>query len=191
MKLDVTKAEEIKAASEKAKDAQVVINNAGIARMAGFTAEPDLNNARQELEVNYLGAYQVALAFVNTLKKNGGGVLVNVISVGGLTNYPFVATYSASKAAAHSLTQGLRAELAAQGTLVCGVYPGPIDTDMVKDVPMEKTSPDHVAGKVYEAITQGIEDIFPDPYSVDFGAKWRKNAKDVEREIAASIKQNA
>lgn len=190
VQLDVTKADEIQAAAAKAKDVQVLINNAGVARMGGFTGPADLAFARQELEVNYLGAYQMAAAFAPILKQNGGGAIVNVVSVAGLTNFPFAATYSASKAAAHSLTQGLRAELAAQGTLVCGVYPGPIDTDMAADVPMEKASPDHVAKEVFEAMAKGLEEIFPDPYSVEFGKKWIQSAKNVEREMTASLQQN-
>ncbi len=88
---------------------------------------------------------------------------MNVSSIAGLTNFPFFPTYSASKAAIHSLTQGSRVLLASKGVAVFGVYPGPVDTDMAKDIPMDKTSPQDAAGTILDGVEAGNEDIFPDP----------------------------
>ena len=98
---------------------------------------------------------------------------------------PFVPTYSASKAALHSLTQAARVLLQAQGTSVFGVYPGPVDTDMSRDVAMLKTSPRDVAFAILDGIEAGQEDIFPDAYAVDFGRQFESSPKASERQMAA------
>ncbi|MDP3919269.1 MAG: SDR family oxidoreductase [Candidatus Omnitrophota bacterium] len=185
--MDVTKPEQIEAAAKEAQDTTIVINNAGVASMQGFITAENIAAARNEMEVNYLGALQVARGFTQILNDNGGGALINIISVAGLTNFPFAASYSASKAAAHSLTQGLRAELSGLGTYVAGVYPGPVDTDMAKDVPMEKASPEQVALNIYQAMAAGLEEIFPDPYAEQFAKAWKKDAKAVEQEQTSTL----
>jgi short-subunit dehydrogenase len=110
---------------------------------------------------------------------------VNLASVVSLVNFPSVTTYSVSKAATHSLTQATRAQLAPQQVYVAGVYPGPIDTDMARDLPMEKTG----AGVTAEAILDGIEarreEIFPDPFSVQLGSLYQRDPKAVEAQYAA------
>ena len=101
-------------------------------------------------------------------------------------NFAVAGTYSASKAAAHSLTLAQRRELAAQGTHVHGVYPGPIDTAMAEDVPMEKVAPSVVGDAVVAALRSGDEDVFPDPTAQGLYAQWREDPKAVEREMAAA-----
>lgn len=100
------------------------------------------------------------------------------------------ATYSASKAAAHSLTQGLRAELHSRGITVFGIYPGPIDTDMADGVDMEKESPRNVAVRVYQGFAEGREDITTDKFADEFVVNLRNDAKAVERDNAQFAHQS-
>ena len=186
--LDVTNQDQINAAAASAKDVDVLINNAGMGASLGAPvfATEDETGMRTELDVNYFGIIKMTRAFASILKDNGGGALVNIISVAGLANFPFAPGYSASKHAAHAMTQNLRAELAVQGTLVSGVYPGPIDTDMAKDLPFDKASPESVAEKVFAAIAEGEEDIFPDPYAVDFAKALKADRKALEKRNATA-----
>ena len=134
LRLDVTNLDQIRAAGEAASDVQLVFNNAGVALARGIA--DSIDQARREMEANYFGPLQLLQRLAPTLARNGGGAVVNIGSAAGLTNLPFVPTYSASKAALHSLTQAARVLLQAQGTSVFGVYPGPVDTDMSRDVAM-------------------------------------------------------
>ena len=102
-----------------------------------------------------------------------------------LVTFPLFAAYSASKAAAHSLTQAARAMLKGQGTQVFGVYPGPIDTRMAENLPLDKTSPAEAAAGIVAGIEAGDEDIFPDPMSRGMGAGYYADPKAVERQVAA------
>jgi len=185
--LDITNEGHIRSALTKAGDVTLLINNAGIANFTGLISADNLDSARQEMEVNYFGTLRVTRAFAPILKKNGGGALVNVLTVASLGCFPVLGSYSASKAALHSLTQGVRAELAAQGTQVFGVYPGPIETDMAKDFDMEKSSPDLIAEGTLSAIEKGEEDIFIDPMAVQFRKDYFADAKAQEKELAAFL----
>jgi NAD(P)-dependent dehydrogenase (short-subunit alcohol dehydrogenase family) len=183
--LDVTSQEQVDAAAANAGDVQILINNAGVGSGGPITANADETGKRLEMDVNYFGIMKMAVAFAPILKNNGGGAIVNILSISGLCSFPFAPGYSASKAAGRSLTQALRAELAKQGTLVAGVFPGPIDTDMAKNLPMEKSSPDLVAVNVFEALANAEEDIFPDPWAIEFKRQLDLDAKAVERANAA------
>jgi short-subunit dehydrogenase len=103
-----------------------------------------------------------------------------VISVGGLLPFPPAATYSASKAALHSLTQSVRAEMMPQGIAVFGVYPGPIDTDMSDDLKVKKESPSDAACRIFDGMEQGIEDITTDDFADAFVGYLRKDSKAIE-----------
>ena len=183
LRLDVTDVDQIRAAAEAASDVELVFNNAGVALARGIA--DSIDQARREMEVNYFGPLQLLQRLAPTLARNGGGAVVNIGSAAGLTNLPFVPTYSASKAALHSLTQAARVLLQAQGTSVFGVYPGPVDTDMSRDVAMSKTSPRDVAFAILDGIEAGQEDIFPDAYAVDFGRQFESSPKASERQMAA------
>ncbi len=185
--LDIAQPEQVQAATQKAGDVNLLINNAGIAKFQGLIAADSLDAARQEMEVNYFGTLAMSRAFAPILKKNGGGVLLNVLSVASLTNFPALGSYSASKAALHSQTQGVRAELAGQGTKVLGLYPGPIDTDMAKDLLLEKTAPAEVAHKTLDAIETGKEDIFIDPMAMQFEKDYWSDAKSQEKQIGQML----
>jgi NAD(P)-dependent dehydrogenase (short-subunit alcohol dehydrogenase family) len=187
LRLDVTDADQIRAAAEAAADVELVFNNAGVALAGGIADATVLGDARREMEVNYFGPLRLLQCLAPSLARNGGGVIVNIGSAAGLTNVPLLPTYSASKAALHSLTQAARILLGAQGTSVFGVYAGPVDTDMVRDLPLPKTSPIDVAFAILDGIEAGQEDIFPDPFAVDFSKRFESSPKASERQMAAMI----
>jgi NAD(P)-dependent dehydrogenase (short-subunit alcohol dehydrogenase family) len=187
LRLDVTNVAEIAEAVSKADDLQLLFNNAGVAQGQDLASSKILDQARSEMEVNYFGPLNLLKQFAPTLKKNGGGSVVNVSSVGGLTNFPFYPTYSASKAAIHSLTQGARMLLGAEGIKVSGVYPGPVDTDMARGIDLEKATPQDVADAILNGVEQGEDDIFPDPFAEQFARQYQSSPKASEKQIASML----
>jgi len=184
LQLDVTDVEQIRAAGNSAPDVELVFNNAGVALARGIADPAIVDQARREMEVNYFGPLQLLHCLAPALARNGGGAFVNIGSAAGLTNIPLIPTYSASKAALHSLTQAARVLLEAQGTSVFGVYPGPVDTDMSRELALPKTSARDVAFAILDGLEAGQEDIFPDPYAVDFGRQFESSPKGSERQMA-------
>jgi len=160
--LDVTQPESIAAAAQKCPDVNLLINNAGIARWTGFLAPDSVEAARAEMETNYFGPLLVSRAFAPLLAKNGGGAIVNVLSILSWVAVPRAGTYSASKSAAWALTNGLRTGLREQGTQVVGVHVGPVDTDMAKDLTLPKVKPADVVRQTLSAIEAGREEVLAD-----------------------------
>lgn len=191
--LDVTNQAQVRAAAELAPDVDILVNNAGVAEHGGGGFEDGkwVEAGRREFEVNALGTMDVTQIFAPILAKNGGGSVVNVISAAGLVNFPLFVSYSLSKAALHSLTQATRAFLAAQGTSVFGVYPGPVDTDMAEGIPFEKVSPRSVADAILAGVESGVEEIFPDPMALQFGSLYAENPKGLEQQVAAMVAEGA
>ncbi len=189
LQVDVTNQEQITAAAAAAGDVEVLINNAGMGSALGgpLTATDGEEGMRAELDANYFGIIKMVRAFSDALGSNGGGAVVNILSISALTNFPFAPGYSASKHAAHSMTQHIRAELSKQNTLVTGVYPGPIDTDMAKALPFNKAAPESVAVNVFKAIANGEEDVFPDPFAVEFAKQLKSDRKALEKANAAAL----
>lgn len=187
LQLDVTNPAQIAAAASAAPDVQLLVNNAGYAGYTGgtFSDTKWLVAGRQEMDVNFFGTFAVSQAFAPVLAKNNGGAIVNIASVASLVNFALLASYSASKAAVHSLTQATRMMLKSQGTQVFGVYPGPIDTRMAEDIPFEKTSPADAAQAIITGIEAGTEEIFPDPMSQGMGAGYLASPKALELQVAA------
>ena len=160
IRLDLTDRASIAQAARQASDVNLVINNAGI-----FTSTPTLGDEdglRQELEVNYLGPVAVSRAFAPTLAANGGGALVNVLSVLSWISLPTSGGYSAAKAAMWAATNSLRQDLADQGTLVVAVHAGYIDTDMASTIAEPKVAPELVAQATLEAIEAGHPEVLAD-----------------------------
>ncbi len=191
LKLDVTHKDEIDRVAQIACDTQILINNSGFAGYSGFCFNYDEQTARQELEVNYFGVLNLIRVFCKTLIKNKNAAIANIISIGGLSSFPLCATYSASKAAAHSLTQSTRAELMCYGVSVFGIYPGPIDTDMADGMNFLKEDPVNAAARIFDGIEQGIEDITTDSFADDFVKNLRLNPKAVEKNIGDYAHQMA
>jgi NAD(P)-dependent dehydrogenase (short-subunit alcohol dehydrogenase family) len=183
--LDLLDRETIAAAARQAGDATVLINNASTASFAPpLDAAPE--SVRQEMVVNFDGTFDVIRAFVPVLERNGGGAIVNVLSLLSLASTPPMAGYSASKAAAHSLTQALRPVLKAKNISVHGVYPAGIDTDMLAGIDAPKTAPRQVAEGVLAGLVAEQEDIFPDPNAQAMAATWWADPKTFERAFSGA-----
>jgi len=165
VQLDVTNADDVANAARACGDVSIVVNNAGILRSSASLASGAIDAARAELETNFFGPMRIAQAFTPVLHDNGGGALVNMLSVLSFVSAPQGATYCASKAAAWSLTNALRIELRRQGTLVVAVHAGYIDTDMAVGVDAEKVSPQSVASQIVAALEAGAEEVLADPIS--------------------------
>jgi NAD(P)-dependent dehydrogenase (short-subunit alcohol dehydrogenase family) len=178
--LDLTSQTQIQAAAERASDVRLLINNAGAAAFAD-PFSTDRAGLESELQTNYLGTLDAILAFAPVIERNGGGAVVNLLSLLSLASMPPMAGYSASKAAAHSMTQALRPGLRARGIEVHGVYPGGIDTDMLAGYDVPKAPPADVAEAILDGIAAGREDIFPDPTSEQMSATWLSDPKAFER----------
>ena len=165
VKLDVTNPDDIANAARACSDTSIVVNNAGILRASTSLAPGAVEAAQAEMNTNFFGSMRMAQAFAPLLGSNGGGALVNVLSVVSFVAMPQGATYSASKAAAWSLTNALRIELRWQGTRVVAVHSGFIDTDMAADVNSEKISPQSVAQQIITALETDAEEVLADPTS--------------------------
>jgi len=187
--LDVTKPEHVEKAARAASDVEVLFNNAGVVSLlGGAVTDPGwLRAGREEMDVNVFGPLALSQAFAPVLARNGGGAVVNVVSVAGLVSFPALLSYSASKAALHSLTQALRALLRAQGTQVFAVYPGPVDTDMGAQLPVAKAAPRAVAAAVIDGLAAGTEDIYPDPVAEQIGRAFLSNPKALEEQAGSLL----
>jgi NAD(P)-dependent dehydrogenase (short-subunit alcohol dehydrogenase family) len=161
--LDVTQPAQIEAAARACGDVTLLVNNAGISRGASFLGSPDaMAAARAELETNFFGPWAVTQVFAPVLAANGGGAVLNALSVLSWATFPGVATYCASKSAAWSLSNGLRNELAGQGTQVTSLHMALMDTDMARSIPGDKASPDDVARQALEGVEAGRIEVFAD-----------------------------
>jgi NAD(P)-dependent dehydrogenase (short-subunit alcohol dehydrogenase family) len=191
LKLDVTSSEDIKNAVDVASDVTILINNAGVLHFDDVTSENVVENARDHIEVNYIGPLAITHAFAPVLKNNGGGILITVSSIVGHVSMPAITTYCASKYAVQSMILNSRAILTSQGTRVMGVYPGPIDTDMAADLPMDKVPASQVAVETIKAIESGAEDVFPDAFAQNLYDLQCSDPKEVERQMRSSITEEA
>jgi NAD(P)-dependent dehydrogenase (short-subunit alcohol dehydrogenase family) len=182
--LDVTDPAQIQEAVDEVGSLDILINNAGV------SVPDDLSDRwafEQHLAVNLYGTLDVTRGFLPSLKQSRGAV-VNVVSLAAVAAVPVLPAYSVSKAASLSLSQSLRAALAGSGVRVYAVLPGPIDTDMVRDLDVPKTSPEDVARGTMDGMERGEEEIFPDPISQSFADGWRAGvAKEFERQNAALV----
>lgn len=163
--LDVTRPEAIAAAAKRYTDVNLLINNAGIALWTDFLAPEGIQAARSEMETNYFGPLELSRAFAATLAKNGGGAIINMLSVVSWVAVPSGGTYSASKAAAWSLTNGLRTALKKQGTQVVGVHVGPVDTDMASQLTFPKVKPVEVVRQALSALEAGHPEVLVDDWT--------------------------
>ena len=163
--VDITDPGHVRTAAADCSDVTLLVNNAGVMKAGTFTGAPDLGNARLEMETNFFGTLNMCQAFAPVLAANGGGAIVNMLSVTSFYNYPADAAYGASKAAEWSLTNGIRVELHHQGTLVVGVHASYIDTDMTTMVDAPKISPESVAQQVFNAVESGEVEVLADERS--------------------------
>jgi len=161
LRLDVTRAEDVAAAS-RCTDVTLLINNAGIATFGGFLSADSIESAGAHLETNFFGPLRLSQAFAPVLRANGGGAILNVLSVASWINSPMLAMYGASKSAAWALTNGLRHELRAQGTQVLGMHVGFVDTDLTRGIDLPKSSPEVIVRRTLDALEDGAEEVLAD-----------------------------
>jgi NAD(P)-dependent dehydrogenase (short-subunit alcohol dehydrogenase family) len=188
-RLDITNSADIAEAAERCRDVSLLVNNAGINRQAGLIRAGDLAEARAEIETNYFGPLAMCRAFAPILRANGGGAIVNMLSVLARINLPMYGSLSASKAAALSMTQGVRAELAGQGTLVVGVLPGACDTEMEPNFPPPKLPPAAAVQAALDAVERGIEDVYPGDMAAGMNQGLAADPKAVEKDLAKYLPQ--
>ncbi len=187
--LDITDEASVTAAAAQCDDVNLLINNAGIALSKQLISVPDLSAARAEMEVNYFGTLAMCRAFAPVLKANGGGAIINMLSILGRVNFPTNASYSASKGASYILTQGIRAELAAQNTLVVGVMPATVDTKSSQDFPPPKVAPEAVTQEALQGVIDGVEDVYPGEQAKAMAAQLLSDPKGLEKSMAAMLPQ--
>ena len=188
IQLDVTDTNSIAKAASQVEDLDILVNNAGVSSWGQILSDDVNSSLTENLKVNVWGLVHLSNALIRPLKKESPTAIVNVSSVAGLANMPMASTYSVSKAAVHSITQGMRGELANDNVLVMGVYPGPIDTDMAAGVEVEKDSPENVASNVAQGLMDGIEDMFPDVMSKQVGEFYSSSPKALEQQFAGYAK---
>jgi NAD(P)-dependent dehydrogenase (short-subunit alcohol dehydrogenase family) len=163
--LDITDPERIASVAHECADVTLLVNNAGVMTASPFIGAPSLDAARLEMEVNYFGTLSMCRAFAPVLASGGGGVIVNMLSVTSFFTSPLDPSYSASKAAELSLTNGIRMELSRQGTLVVAVHAGFIDTDMAAGIDAPKITPESVAQQTFDAVEAGEIEVLADERS--------------------------
>jgi NAD(P)-dependent dehydrogenase (short-subunit alcohol dehydrogenase family)/uncharacterized OB-fold protein len=169
----------------------IVINNAEVHRTFGIGARRGTDVAKAEMDINYFGLLRLAQEFGPALKgrsadgATGATAWVNLLSIYALSNFPPHGTFSASKAAAHSLAQCLRAEMRPAGIRVINVFPGPIDDEWNQHTPPPKLAPTALANAIVKALRDGVEDVYPGDVAQEWLERWRDNPKVLERELAA------
>jgi len=183
VRLDVTDQRQLAHAAQQAGDVQILFNNAGVLDF-GSVLDASPEAFRRNLDVNFFGVLHTTRAFAPVIERQHGAV-VNILTLVALASMPGLGVYNASKAAAWSLTQSMRADLGKKGVTVFGVFPGAVDTDMLKRVEMPKASPATVAEAVLNGIEMDAEDIFPDSMSQQIYAQWVADHKRIEHQFAA------
>ena len=184
LKMDVASDDDVAKAVSRAGDVTLLINNAGINHNTGFMAAADVAIAREEIEINYLAPLRLTRAFAPVLIKNKGAVL-NLLTILARVNLPFMGSYCASKAAALSLTQGLRADLAPKGVRVAGALPGAIDTRMTAMLTIPKMPPADAASEILDGFEAGEEDIYVGDMARGLAEGLKHDPKGVERQLAS------
>jgi NAD(P)-dependent dehydrogenase (short-subunit alcohol dehydrogenase family)/uncharacterized OB-fold protein len=190
--LDVTDSNNVReVAAEIGGKVDILVNNAEFHRAFGIGNRAGVETARSEMDVNYFGLLRLAQEFAPVMRARGADgqssavAWVNLLSVYALANFPPHGTFSASKAAAHSLAQCLRAEMRPAGVRVVNVFPGPIDDEWNQLTPPPKVAPGALAKAMVRALQEGVEDVYPGDVAQEWLERWRDNPKALERELSA------
>jgi NAD(P)-dependent dehydrogenase (short-subunit alcohol dehydrogenase family) len=184
LNLDVTDDEQVRQAAAAVQSLDILVNNAGVALYDNLNDRSVLDS---HLNVNLFGPYRMAQAFLPALAQSHGAI-VNVLSLAGVAAIPMLPAYSISKAAAFSLSQSLRAIWASRGVTVHVVLPGPVDTEMSRDLDVPKASADSVARAIFDGVEHGDDEIFPDPMSHGLADDWSEGSlKVLERQFGSFI----
>ena len=179
--LDLSDQASVQAAAQIAGDVDIVINNGGVLKTNNVLDPGAFESLAFEIDINVAGLMRVAQAFAPVLKQNGGGALVQLNSVASFKAFPDFGTYTASKAAAYSVTQSLRSLLAEQGTQVVSVHPGPIATDMGDSAGLSEIAepPQLVAESIISALESGDFHTYPDTMAKQFGEAYQSFAENI------------
>ncbi|TQR88316.1 SDR family oxidoreductase [Mycobacterium hodleri] len=162
--VDVTDPASVAAAAQAAGDVTLLINNAGIAANVNLLTG-DLDGAHREMATNYFGTLSMVRAFAPLIEGNGGGGILNVLSVLSWVSYPDISGYCASKSAAWSMTNAVRLELASRGIVVTGLHVGLMDTDMAEGLDGPRSDPADVAAQALDAVAAGDYEVLADENS--------------------------
>ena len=162
MRLDVTRDDEVAAAAAACPDVSVLINNAGIARPGGLLAPDGLASLQAHLDTNLFGPLRLSRAFAPVLAAQGGGAVLNVLSLLSWINTAQLSAYAVSKTAAWGLSNGLRNEWQAQGTQVLNLHMGYVDTDLTRGFEVDKTPPEQIARLALDALEAGAGEVLGD-----------------------------
>jgi NAD(P)-dependent dehydrogenase (short-subunit alcohol dehydrogenase family)/uncharacterized OB-fold protein len=189
--LDLTDSRSVKqTAAEIGGKVDILVNTAEVHRAHGIASRSGVEVARAEMDVNYFGLLRLAQEFGPVMRARGAdgqssaAAWVNLLSIYALSNYPPHGTFSASKAAALSLAQCLRAEMRPGGVRVVNVFPGPIDDEWNQMLPPPKLSPEALAKAIVKALRDGIEDAYPGDVAQEWLARWEESPKTLERELS-------
>jgi NAD(P)-dependent dehydrogenase (short-subunit alcohol dehydrogenase family)/uncharacterized OB-fold protein len=193
--LDLTDSSSVKsAAAEIGGEVEILINSGEMQRARAIGSHGGIELAHAEMDVNYFGLLRLAQEFGPAMRaraadgRSSAVAWVNLLSIYALANYPPHGTFSASKAAALSLSQCLRAEMRASGIRVINVFPGPLDDEWNRALPPPKISPQALAKSIVSALKDGIEDVYPGDIAQDWHARWRENPKILERELSVAVR---
>ncbi len=184
VELDITDLAQVATAARQAADVTLLVNNAGSLAYAD-SLTGDFAAIEADWRTNYLGTLAVTRAFAPVIEAAGGGAIVNLLTLVAFAPVPAMGAYCASKAAAASATQALRAQLAPRGISVHGVFPGAVDTDMIRAVDIPKASPAEVAVAILDGVDAGDDTILPDPMSRSGYQLWRDDPAALERRMSA------
>ena len=185
--LDVTDPRSINEAASRARDVNLLVNNAGVAQIGGVTDNDSFADARRQMEVNYFGLLAMSRAFAPILVQNAPSAIINVLSIASLMGTPRLGTYGASKAAALSATRTIRAELGPKGVRVLGVMPGYVDTDLTAGFDVEKISVNDVVDATFAALEAGQEDVFPGSAAQQVSGAFFSDYKALEKKLAQVV----
>lgn len=162
VQLDVTNPADITRVAEQYPDITLLINNAGVAEIGGILLPEADQMLQRQMEVNVFGPLRLSQALAPVLAANGGGGIINVLSIASWITGPLLATYSVTKSAAWSMTNALRQELQAQQTQVLGLHVGFIDTDLTKDLDVPKVTPAAVVEATFAGLEQDAHQVLAD-----------------------------
>ncbi|WP_432992590.1 SDR family oxidoreductase [Dactylosporangium sp. CA-233914] len=174
LRLDITDPSQVAAAAARASDVTLLVNNAGIATYTNLISG-DMTQIRRELDTHFYGTLAVTRAFAPILGAHGGGAILNVLSALSWFSYDGANAYGVAKAAEWSLTNGVRLELAGQGTQVTGLHLGAADTDMMAGYEGEKADPAEVVRAGLDGLEAGRWEVLADTWSAQVKASLAKD----------------
>jgi NAD(P)-dependent dehydrogenase (short-subunit alcohol dehydrogenase family) len=166
IRLDVTRQDEVEAAAARCGDVTLLVNNAGIAQFGGVLGDDPVASLQAQFDVNVMGILRMGRAFAPVLARNGGGAMLNVLSIASWVNRPMLGLYGTTKSAAWGLTNSLRHELRPQGTQVVGLHVGFVDTDLTRGIDAPKSTAAEIVGRAFDALEAGREEVLADDRTV-------------------------